>query len=126
MDKITVEKVYANDKDFNGNPYINKFTNQPETRYTIVAGDRKFKLYGPKEKLAEVKAGDILEGKSEKKEYEGHEYYTFTLPKPKSAEEQELLDRIADLETDVIILKDAVFNKKEIDVDAIPDEEIPF
>jgi hypothetical protein len=128
MERITVEKIYANEKDFNGNPYKNKFTGEPEIRYTIVAGDRKFKLYGAKDKLAEVKVGDTLEGNAEKKEYEGREYYTFTLPKPKSKEEQELLDRIDSLEDRVRVLEEAMFadKKEEEDLDAIPDEDIPF
>jgi len=119
MEKVIIEKLYKNDKDFNGNPYINKFTNQPEVRYTMVAGDRKFKLYGPKAKLEELKEGDTIEGTAEKKEYQGHEYYTFTLPKPVDPVVQGILDRLEALEH-------AVYDKATPDYDEIEPEDIPF
>lgn len=121
--KLQVEKLYINDKDFNGNPIINKFTNQPEKRYTIIAGGQKFKVYGTQKQLQELTEGGWVEGEVEDKEYQGHPYKVINLPKPLSPELQQMKDDIEAIKRfigmDDVVVKEEEF-KKEVK------DDIPF
>jgi hypothetical protein len=109
MSKLTVDKVWANDKDFNGNPYINKFTNQPEVKYTFVSEGAKFYAKGTPEQLASVRDGDTIEGVIEEKvSGAGKEYKVFSFPKPFNANESMLNDRLKGIENEITKLWSAI------------------
>jgi len=135
MNKLTVDKVWANDKDFDGNPYINKFTGQPEIKYTFVSSGAKFYANGTQEQLSKVKDGDTIEGIiAEKVSKAGKEYKTFSFPKLspdedrlKGIEEQINLIWQAHGELEKLVSDKAVGGAQEnqpIDGDDI--DEIPF
>ena len=121
--KLQIEKLYVNDKDFNGNPITNKFTNQPEKRYTIVAGGQKFKVYGTQRQLQELSEGNWIEGEAEDKEYQGHPYKVINLPKPLSPELQQIKDDIKKIK-DFIGMEEVEEKQEELIKEA--EEDIPF
>jgi hypothetical protein len=121
--KLQIEKLYINDKDFNGNPIINKFTNQPEKKYTIVAGGQKFKVYGTQKQLQELTEGGWVEGEVEDKEYQGHPYKVVNLPKPLSPELQQIKEDIEKIKH--FIGMEEVEEKQEELIKEVEDD-IPF
>lgn len=135
--KLTVDKVWANDKDFNGNPYINKFTGQPEIKYTFVSENAKFYAKGTPEQLASVKDGDTIEGEIEEKvSGAGKPYKVFSFPKPMTDNEAKLAEEIKEIQDEITKLWSAISevstNKvKETElIEEEPDlsdlEDIPF
>jgi hypothetical protein len=124
MMKIRVEKLYVNDKDFNGNPYISKLDGKPENKYTIVSADRKFKVWGTRKQLELLKENEVIEGETEEKEYEGHKYWVLKLPKPSSPEIEEIKKDIQAIK-EYIGYEDVKVKEKELE-EEINVDDIPF
>lgn len=106
--KYKVDRVFENATDFNGNPYYNKFTKQPEPEFKFVINGETLFTNGTFAQKSAVKEGDEVEGEIlEKVSKSGKPYKVFAFAKPKDPEFEKIWEAIVALQNDVSELKSA-------------------
>ena len=78
MESIQIEKIFVNEKDKNGKPFISK-KGQPFKKVTIQANEKWYSCFQGQWNSG-WKVGDTIEVEVEEKEFNGNTYYNIKAP----------------------------------------------